>query len=51
MVTNTALKKSSLGNVFLKVVAPATFKHWPYHTDLLVFCLKFRLLFVCKYLN
>ena len=30
---------------------PGTFKDWPYHTDLLVFCLKFRLSPVFEYLN
>ena len=28
-----------------------TSNHWPYHTDLLVSCLKFRLATVCEYLN
>ena len=35
---------------FQKVV-PGTSNHWPYHTDLLFFCLKFRLSSVCQYLN
>ena len=32
-------------------MVPGTSNHWPYHTDLLVFCLKFRLTPVCEYLN
>ena len=43
MATDTAYRKSSLKNLFLKVVAPGTSKHCSYHTDLLVFCHKFRL--------
>ena len=49
IVTNTVFRKSSLENPFL--VVPATSYHWTYHTDLLVFCLKFRLAPVCEYLN
>ena len=36
MVTDTAFRKSTLENLFLKVVVPGTSKHWLYHTDLLV---------------
>ena len=32
-------------------MVPSTSNHWPYQTDLLVFCLKFRLSPVCEYLN
>ena len=32
-------------------MVPSTFNHWPYHADLLVFCLKFRLSPVCECLN
>ena len=32
-------------------MVPGTSNHCSYHTDLLVFCLKFRLEFVCEYLN
>ena len=51
MATDTAFRKSSLGKIFLEKIAPGTSKHWPYHKDLLVFCLKFRLSPVCEYLN
>ena len=51
MVTDTAVRKSSLENLFLKKVVPATSNHWPYHTDLLVFCLKFSVSLVSEYLN
>ena len=44
MVTDTAFRKSSLENIFLKVVVPVTSKHCSYHTGLLVFCRKFRLI-------
>ena len=50
MVTTTIFRKSSLENLFKKVVS-GTSNHWPYHKELLVFCLKFRLAPVCKYLN
>ena len=36
---------------FFKKVVPGTSNLWPYHTDLLFFCLKFRLSPVCQYLN
>ena len=32
-------------------MVPSTSNYWPYHTDLLVFCLKFRLSPVCEYLK
>ena len=32
-------------------MVPSTSNHYPYHTDLLGFYLKFRLWPVCKYLN
>ena len=36
-VTDTAFRRSSLGNLFLKVVVPDNSKHESYHTGLLVF--------------
>ena len=51
MVADTAFRKSSLGMFFLEKIVPGTSKHWPYHTDLLVFCLKFRLSPLCEYLS
>ena len=51
MVTDTAFRKSSLGKLFLEKIVPGTSKNWPYHTDLLVFCLKLKLSPVCEYLN
>ena len=51
MVTDTAFKKSRLGKLILEKILPGTSKNWPYHTDLLVFCLKFKLSPVCEYLN
>ena len=51
MVTDTAFRKSSLGKIFLEKIVPGTSKNWPYHTDLLVFYLKFKLLPVCEYLS
>ena len=50
MVTDTAFRNSSLGKLFLEKIV-CTFKHWPYHTDLLVFCFEFRLSPVCENLN
>ena len=35
--------KFSFGNLFLKLLLPDTFKHCSYHTDMLVFSLKFRI--------
>ena len=32
-------------------MVPGTSNNWPYHTDLLVFCLTFKLSPVCEYLN
>ena len=51
MVTDTAFKKSRLGKLILEKSLPGTSKNWPYHTDLLVFCLKFKLSLVCEYLK
>ena len=51
MVTDTAFRKSSLENILLKKVVPGTSTYWLYHTGLLVFCLRFKLLSVCKYFN
>ena len=56
MATDTTYRKSSLENLFLKVVVPGISKHWSYHTDLLVFCHKFpdfldKMLSVSEYLN
>ena len=46
MKTDTAFRNSSLENLFLKVVVPGTSKHWSYRTDLLVFCLKFGIIYL-----
>ena len=51
MVTDTAFRKSSLRKLFLEKIVPGTSKNWPYHTNLLVFCLRFKLSLVCEYLN
>ena len=51
MVTKNAIRNSRLGNLFLKKGVPGTSKHWPYHSDLIVVCLKFRLSPVCESLN
>ena len=51
MVTDTAFRKSRLGKFVVEKILPGTSKNWPYHTDLLVFCLKFKLSPVCEYLN
>ena len=51
MVTNTAFRKSRLGKLILQKIFPGTSKNWPYHTDLLVFCPKFKISLVCEYLN
>ena len=51
MMTDTTCRKSSLGNLFFKKVVLGISNHCTYHTDLLVFCLKFRLSPVCEYLN
>ena len=40
-----------LRKYFLKKVVPGTSNHWPYHSDLLVSCLKFRFSSFCEYLN
>ena len=51
MVTHTAFKKSRLGKLILEKILPGTSKNWPYHTDLLVYSLKFKLSLVCEYIN
>ena len=51
MATDTAFSKSSLGKLFLEKIVPGTSKNWPYHTDLLVFCLKSKFSPICEYLN
>ena len=51
MVTDTVVMKSNVENVFLKIVVLGTTKQWSHHTEILVFCVKFRHLSVCKYLN
>ena len=51
MITDTAFRKSSLGKLFLEKVVSGTSKNWPYHTDLLVVCLKFKLSSVCECLK
>ena len=43
MVTDTIFRKSSLENLFFKVVVTGTSKYWSYHAGLLVFCLKWLL--------
>ena len=50
-VTDTAFKKSSLKNLFLKKVVAGPSNHWSFHIDLLGFCLEFRLSPVCEYPN
>ena len=51
MVTDTAFRKSRLGKFILEKIIPGTFKNWPYHSDLIGFCLKFKFSLVCDYLN
>ena len=51
IVTETAFRKSRLGKLFLEKIVPGTSKNGPYHTDLLVVCLKFKLSPVCEYQN
>ena len=51
MGTDTAFGKSRLGKFILEKILHDTSKNWPDHTDLLVFCLKFKLWPVCEYLN
>ena len=41
--TDTAFGKSRLGKFILEKILHDTSKNWPDHTDLLVFCLKFKL--------
>ena len=48
MVSNTAFRKPSLENLFVKVVDPGTFKHWSSHTGLLVLLVFFlKLQVIC----
>ena len=47
----TAFRKCNLGKLFQKKIVSGTSKTWPYHTDLLVFCVEFKLAPVCQYLN
>ena len=51
LVIDTAFRKFSLGKPFLEKIVSGTSKNWPYHKDLLVFCLKFKVSPVCEYLN
>ena len=51
VITNAAFWKPSLENLFFKKVVAITSNHWPYHRDLRIFCLKFRLAPACEYLN
>ena len=51
MITDTALGKFSLENLFAKVVVPGTSKHWSYYRVLLVCYLKSRLSSVWVYLT
>ena len=52
MVTDTAFRTSRLGKfIILEKILPGTSKDWPYHADLLIFCLKFKLSPLCEYLN
>ena len=52
MVSDTAFRKSRLGKfIILEKIFPGTSKNWPYHTDLLVFRLKFKLSPICEYLK
>ena len=51
MVTDTAFRNSRLGKFILEKILLGTSKNWPYHIDLLVFCIKFKLSPVCEYLN
>ena len=51
MVSDTGFRKFILGKLFVEKIVPGASKNWSYHTDLLVFCLKFKLSPVCEYLN
>ena len=51
MVNDIASRKTRLGKLILKKILPGTSKNWPYHTDLLISCLKFKLSLVCECLN
>ena len=51
MVTKAVFRKSSLEDIFFKNVVPGPSNPWSYHTDLLLSCLKFRIVPVCEYLN
>ena len=44
MITDAGVTKSSLENLFMKVVVPATSKHWSHHTGLLVINFGFYLI-------
>ena len=44
-------RKSTVGKFILEKILPGNSKNWPYHTYFLVFCLKFKLLSICEYLN
>ena len=51
MIIDTAFRKSRLGKLILEKIIPGTSENWPYHIDLLVFYLKFKLPSVCEYLH
>ena len=51
MVTDTDFRRSRLVKLILEKSLPGTSKNWSYHTELLVFRIKFRLSLVCEYLN
>ena len=38
LVTDTAFRKSSLGNLFLKKVVSGTYQHWSFYTDSILTC-------------
>ena len=48
VVTDTAFRKPRLGSLFFKKIIPSTSKNCSYHTDLLVFCLKFKISPACE---
>ena len=51
MITDTTFRRSSIGKLFLEKNVSGTSKNWPYHTDLLVFCLIFKLSTFYEYPN
>ena len=51
METDIVFRKSTVGKFILEKILPGNSKNWPYHTYSLVFCLKFKLLSICEYLN